>query len=373
MRQRKTLEVKGAKFGPNLWRLSFAFCLACSAEAYAFKIVEPADSSTLASGQTIPAKVELGSDTGIVKVRYFWYPESADTLVEQDEEKLSKSAKEMLADEKFVQRDSVTGAPVVALPALASTADSTPPFGGSLKVPTDAIGNVRLLAVGEISQGRMGTRSVFDEVMLKIQPKAELLSIEFETDKPLRLGRSGQSSAFGHVDSMGKVFELPVVGEFADGVARSIVSPSTGTTYSSSQENVIKILPNGLLQIVGNGRTIIQVDNHGKQASLDVTVEVNDEPNEPPIADAGPARTVKAGTKIRLNGLRSTDPEGEALFYSWSQVRGSKVPLLDVNMPEPSFTAPHVSEKRVYRFKLRVTDKKGADSIPAYVDVTVLP
>ena len=125
MRQRKTLEVKGAKFGPNLWRLSFAFCLACSAEAYAFKIVEPADSSTLASGQTIPAKVELGSDTGIVKVRYFWYPESADTLVEQDEEKLSKSAKEMLADEKFVQRDSVTGVPVVALPALASTAEPT--------------------------------------------------------------------------------------------------------------------------------------------------------------------------------------------------------------------------------------------------------
>ena len=36
------------------------------------------------------------------------------------------------------------------------------------------------------------------------------------------------------------------------------------------------------------------------------TVEVNDEPNEPPLADAGPARTVKAGTKIRLNGLRST-------------------------------------------------------------------
>lgn len=373
MRQSKKLEVKSTKFGPSLCLLTFAFCLTLPGQAYAFKIVEPAESSTLASGQTIQAKVELGSDTGIVKVRYFWYPETADTLVEQDEEKISKSAKDTPADDKLVQRDSVTGAPVVALPALASTSDSIPPFGGPLKVPTDAIGNVRLLAVGEISQGRLGTRSVFDEVLLKVQPKAELLSIEFETDKPLRLGRAGQSSAFGHVDSMGKVFELPVVGEFADGVARSIVSPSTGTTYSSSQEKVIKVLSNGLLQIVGNGRTIIQVDNHGKQASLDVSVEVNDEPNEPPVADAGPARTAKAGTKIRLNGLRSTDPEGEALFYSWSQVRGSKVPLLDVNMPEPSFTAPHVSEKRVYRFKLRVTDKKGADSVPAYVDVTIEP
>ena len=47
--------------------------------------------------------------------------------------------------------------------------------------------------------------------------------------------------------------------------------------------------------------------------------------------------------------------------------------LLDVNMPEPSFTAPYVSETRTFRFKLRVTDKKGADSVPAYVDVTVEP
>jgi hypothetical protein len=32
-----------------------------------------------------------------------------------------------------------------------------------------------------------------------------------------------------------------------------------------------------------------------------------------------------------------------------------------------------VSEKRTYRFKLRVTDKKGADSVQAFVDVTVEP
>ena len=40
--------------------------------------------------------------------------------------------------------------------------------------------------------------------------------------------------------------------------------------------------------------------------------------------------------------------------------------MLDVKMPEPSFTAPYVSETRTFRFKLRVTDKKGADGVPAY-------
>ena len=191
--------------------------------------------------------------------------------------------------------------------------------------------------------------------------------------KPLQLGRAGQSSAFGHVDSMGKIFELPVVGEFADGVVRPLTSPASGTSYQSSDPAVIKILNNGMLQIVGNGKAILTVTNRGKQASLDVNVTVNDEPNEPPVADAGPNRTVKAGTKVKLSGLKSRDPEGEALYYAWSQIRGSKVPLLDVNNAEASFLAPIVSDPRTYRFKLRVTDKKGADSLPAFVDVTVEP
>lgn len=42
-------------------------------------------------------------------------------------------------------------------------------------------------------------------------------------------------------------------------------------------------------------------------------------------------------------------------------------------MPRASFLAPVVSEPRTYRFKLRVTDKKGADSLPAFVDITIEP
>ena len=232
---------------------------------------------------------------------------------------------------------------------------------------------MRLLAVAEISRGRLGTRTVFDEVIIKVEPEAALQTIDFETDKPLQLGRTGQSSAFGHVDSLGKVFDLPVVGEFADGVVRPLASPASGTSYQSSNPAVIKVLSGGMLQIVGNGKTILTVANRGKQASLDIHVTVNDEPNEPPVADAGRNKTVKAGTKVKLSGLNSRDAEGEALYYSWSQVRGSKVPLLDVNGPEASFQSPHVSEPRTYRFKLRVTDKKGADSLPAFVDVVVEP
>jgi hypothetical protein len=332
----------------------FALCVVMSTHsAHAFKITEPAEGATLTAGTTIAAHVDVGKDGGIVAVRYYWYGGQDDTLVEQD--------------------DATATGSIVAPIALIGLAGNTPSFGGPLLIPQDGIGPMRLLAVAEISRGRLGTRSVFDELLVQVEPKAGLTAIDFETDKPLQLGRAGQSSAFGHVDSLGKIFELPIVGDFDDGITRRISAPETGTTYASSSPNVLKVLPSGLLQIAGNGKTTLTVSNRGKQAQLDVIVNVNDEPNEPPIADAGTDKTVKAGSKVKLNGLHSRDPEGEALYYSWSQVRGSKVSLLDANNSEASFLAPQVSEPRTYRFKLRVTDKKGADSLPTFVNVTVEP
>jgi PKD domain len=331
-----------------------ALCLALSVQqTLAFKIIEPADGAKLTAGKTVTTSVDLGKDSGIIQVRYYWYGEQNDTLVEQE--------------------DATATGSIVAPVALIGLSDHHPAFGGPLLVPKDGIGPMRLLAVAEISRGRLGTRSVFDEIVVQVEPAATLTAIDFETDKPLQLGRAGQSSAFGHVDSMGKIFELPVAGEFTDGVTRRISTPASGTSYKSSNDKVIKVLKDGLLQIAGNGKATVTVTNRGKQGSLDVDVNVNEEPNEPPIADAGTNKIVKAGSKVKLSGLKSRDAEGEALYYSWSQVRGSKIPLLDVDNAEPSFLAPTVSEKRTYRFKLRVTDKKGADSVPAFVDVVVEP
>lgn len=330
-----------------------AIYLAAAAPVHAFKITEPAEGAKLTSGQTVTAHVDLGKDSGIVQVRYYWYGEQDDTLVGQE--------------------DATATGSIVAPVALIGLSDHHPAFGGPLRVPKDGIGPMRLLAVADISRGRLGTRSVFDEILVSVEPAASLTTIDFETDKPLHLGRAGQSSAFGHVDSMGKIFELPVVGDFADGVTRRISAVGSGTSYQSSNPKVLQVLSSGLLQIVGNGKTVLTVTNRGKQALLDVTVDVNEEPNEPPVADAGPNQSAKAGTKVKLSGLKSRDAEGEALYYAWSQVRGSKIALLDVDNAEPSFLAPTVSEKRTYRFKLRVTDKKGADGMPAFVDVTVEP
>ncbi len=336
-----------------VWQCLFAMCLTMIPPIHAFTITEPPNGSTLKAGSTVTARVDAGKDLGVVKVRYYWYGEQDEVLVEQD--------------------NSTAIGSIVTPVTTIGTAEQDPPFGGPLKIPQDRVGPMRLLAVAEVSRGRLGARSIFDEVIVDVEPPATLTTIDFETDKPLQLGRAGQSSAFGHVDSMGKIFELPVVADFADGVTRPIATPASGTSYESSNHQVITILSGGLLQIIGNGKTTITVTNRGKQATLDIDVNVNDEPNEPPIADAGTNKTVKAGSRVKLNGLKSRDSEGEALYYSWSQVRGNKVSLLDANSSEPSFLAPAVSEPRTYRFKLRVTDKKGADSLPSFVDVRVEP
>ena len=211
--------------------------------------------------------MDLGKDSGIIQVRYYWYGEQDDTLVEQED-----------ATANGIDRGACRADRIVR---------PSPTLWRPVNGPKDGIGPMRLLAVAEISRGRLGTRAVFDEILVNVEPAASLTTIDFETDKPLHLGRAGQSSAFGHVDSMGKIFELPVVGEFSDGVTRRISTPASDTSYKSSNDKVIKVLKDGLLQIVGNGKTVLTVTNRGKQAQLDIDVNVNDEPNEPPVADAG--------------------------------------------------------------------------------------
>ena len=268
--RRETSNVKREAWARNYYLRTVAFCLCLALpaqQALAFKITRTGGRGEADGGTTVTARVDLGKDSGIVQVRYYWYGEQDDRLVEQE--------------------DATATGSIVASVALIGLSDHNPAFGGPLLVPKDGIGPMRLLAVAEISRGRLGTRSVFDEILVNVEPGAALATIEFETDKPLQLGRTGQSSAFGHVDSLGKIFELPVVGEFTDGVTRRISSPASGTAYQSSNPKVIRVLPHGLLQIVGNGKTVLTVTNRGKQASLDVTVEVNEEPNESPVADAG--------------------------------------------------------------------------------------
>ena len=88
---------------------------------------------------------------------------------------------------------------------------------------------------------------------------------------------------------------------------------------------------------------------------------------------------VKTGSLVVLDGLRSSDPDGDPLRYSWKQIRGHRVPLTNVNEAKATFVAPPLSEPKSFQFALTVTDMegparvKGAESPPAIITVLVGP
>ena len=62
--------------------------------------------------------------------------------------------------------------------------------------------------------------------------------------------------------------------------------------------------------------------------------------NRAPVADAGVAQTVNEGVQVLLDGSGSSDPDGDPLDYSWSQVSGAAVNLVNAATATPGFLAP---------------------------------
>ncbi len=313
--------------------------LLCSRGSQALNITAPLEGATLRSGQQVEVRVDIGDQAGVRQVEYYWYRQGEEPLGGQQAE-----------------------------PALVASSSARPPYGGLLTVPQQAMGLMRLLVIGQIVKGRLGQQEEeFDEILVQVDPPADLLRIEFEAMKPWRL------------DTLGKILDIPVVGQFSDGVVRRLGGTTAGSTYRSSNEDVLHVFPDGVVRVLGNGRALLTVANRGKQGTLQVVVKAEVEPNHPPTANAGPDVTVKTGTRVVLSGLQSLDPDGDPLRYEWTQVRGIKVSLLDQNTVRATFVAPKVSGKRLLQFKLRVTDMKGpdtvkgADSLPAFINVWVEP
>lgn len=290
--------------------------------AWPFSLALPEMEAALTAGQAISVAIDVPAGIGVRQVRYYWYRE--------DEEPMATSQAE---------------------PALTATAASNPPYGGKLTVPEEAIGLVRLLAVGSMTRGRMAGQEDFDERVLRVDPPAELTGIEFAVEKPWRL------------EVIGKIVSVPVVGQFADNVERSLAGGFAGSRYYSSDESIVTVSPEGLAHVKSNGRVRITVVNRGKEGTIDVVVAAEEEPNHSPIARVSTRIEGKGGQMIVLDGLESRDPDGDPLRYEWKQTRGNKVTLMNHGEAKAAFVAPHVTARRLLQFKLRVTDMRGPDSV----------
>jgi hypothetical protein len=106
------------------------------------------------------------------------------------------------------------------------------------------------------------------------------------------------------------------------------------------------------------------VVNDGKVNSTPDTVVITVQNNidEPPVANAGPDQTVAEGVMVSLTALGSTDPNGDTLSYSWTQLTGPAVTLTGAATATPTFTSPPVVATTTLSFRVTVSDGKGGTS-----------
>lgn len=161
---------------------------------------------------------------------------------------------------------------------------------------------------------------------------------------------------------------LPGTGSDADGSVTAylwIKVSGPAATLTNNTTNTLSL--SGLVQGTYVFRLTV-TDNNSATGSDDVTLTVQ-AANVPPVANAGPARTITLPVNsTTLNGS-GTDADGSVASYLWEKVSGPAASLSNQTTAVLTLTG---LVQGAYVFRLTVTDNNGATHT-AQTTVTVLP
>ena len=93
--------------------------------------------------------------------------------------------------------------------------------------------------------------------------------------------------------------------------------------------------------------------------------------NSPPLAHAGADQTVLPGSTVVIGGSGS-DPDGDSLTFSWTQLQGPQLELVGIDTPSLSFSAPDVTTATTFSFQLTVSDGSLSSTNQVVVQVVFL-
>lgn len=89
--------------------------------------------------------------------------------------------------------------------------------------------------------------------------------------------------------------------------------------------------------------------------------------NRAPIARSGIDKTVTGPISVTLDGSQSSDPEGDALTFNWTQTGGNALTMINGNSAQATIDVPATDSNIAYTFTLTVTDPQGASSSDSVV------